>query len=168
MTRIPPIRLVCALAVVATVCTMPSLSSAQGAATGLQCAPEVPDHQRRLVMPVDGRDGVWVDGCVMRCMVADLNELPLVRQRVGLLEEQLSVRGDQVERLRRALELSRSVEIRLETARKMLQAGKKNITEVAYECGFNSSAYLSSSFADRYKITPSEYQFYFQNSIVYK
>ncbi|MCP4130383.1 MAG: helix-turn-helix transcriptional regulator [bacterium] len=47
---------------------------------------------------------------------------------------------------------------RLEAAKKMLQAADRTITEIAYECGFNSSAYLSSSFAEKYEVSPSEYR----------
>ncbi|MBI5043364.1 MAG: helix-turn-helix transcriptional regulator [Nitrospirae bacterium] len=49
-------------------------------------------------------------------------------------------------------------QIRIERAKKFLMAGDKSITEIALECGFNSSAYLSACFYKRYKISPSEYQ----------
>lgn len=95
---------------------IPNLSCAEEAAQRQeQCAPDY-DGPRRVTMDHEGRPGVWIAAPVLRCMIADLNELPLVRQRVTLLEEQLSVRGDQIERLRRVLELSRAIEERLEGA----------------------------------------------------
>ena len=48
-------------------------------------------------------------------------------------------------------------DLRLERAKKLLLAGDRTITEIALECGFNSSSYLSSCFHKHYKMTPSEY-----------
>lgn len=48
--------------------------------------------------------------------------------------------------------------IRLERVKKLLLDGDRSITQIALECGFNSSAYLSASFRRHYKISPSEYQ----------
>ena len=48
--------------------------------------------------------------------------------------------------------------IRLERVKHFLLDGEKNITEIALACGFNSSAYLSTSFAKKYGISPSEYR----------
>lgn len=48
--------------------------------------------------------------------------------------------------------------IRLDYVKRLLLKGEKSITEIALECGFNSSAYLSSSFYKKYKLSPSEYQ----------
>lgn len=47
---------------------------------------------------------------------------------------------------------------RLEKSKKLLKHIDKSITEIALECGFNSSAYLSDCFAKEFKITPSEYR----------
>jgi AraC-like DNA-binding protein len=49
-------------------------------------------------------------------------------------------------------------ELRLERAKKLLLAGGKSMTEIALDCGFGSSSYLSSSFHQAFKMTPSEYQ----------
>ena len=48
--------------------------------------------------------------------------------------------------------------LRLERSKKLLLAGGRTITEIALECGFGSSSYLSACFQKRYKITPREYQ----------
>ncbi|MCF0148149.1 MAG: helix-turn-helix transcriptional regulator [Clostridium sp.] len=48
--------------------------------------------------------------------------------------------------------------IRLEQVKRLLLKGEKSITEIALECGFNSSAYLSSSFYKKYNMSPSNYQ----------
>jgi AraC-like DNA-binding protein len=48
--------------------------------------------------------------------------------------------------------------LRLERAKKLLLAGDKPITDIALECGFGSSSYLSACFQNRYKMTPREYR----------
>lgn len=48
--------------------------------------------------------------------------------------------------------------IRLEQVKRLLLKGEKSITEIALECGFSSSAYLSSSFYKKYNLSPSNYQ----------
>lgn len=48
-------------------------------------------------------------------------------------------------------------QIRMERVKKLLLAGEKSITEIALECGFKSSSYLSACFYKRFKTSPSEY-----------
>lgn len=48
--------------------------------------------------------------------------------------------------------------LRLKKARHMLMNSVANITEIALECGFNSSSYFSSCFLEKYKMTPSAYR----------
>lgn len=47
--------------------------------------------------------------------------------------------------------------IRMERVKKFLLAGDKSITEIAVECGFGSSSYLSACFYKKFKISPSSY-----------
>ena len=49
-------------------------------------------------------------------------------------------------------------QIRLERVKKLLLSGDKSITEIALECGFNSSAYLSACFYKKHKLSPTDYQ----------
>lgn len=56
-------------------------------------------------------------------------------------------------------------QIRLERVKRRLLEAGKSITEIAFECGFNSSAYMSASFSKKYRITPSEYRKILQNDI---
>lgn len=49
-------------------------------------------------------------------------------------------------------------QIRLERVKRLLLEGNKAITEIALECGFSSSAYLSSSFYNKFKISPTDYR----------
>jgi AraC-like DNA-binding protein len=58
-------------------------------------------------------------------------------------------------------------QIRMERVKRLLMAGDKPITEIALECGFNSSAYLAACFSKRYKTTPSEYQNGLKNGRIY-
>ena len=48
--------------------------------------------------------------------------------------------------------------LRLQKARTMLMNQAGNITEVALECGFQSSSYFSTCFLEKYKMTPSAYR----------
>ncbi|WP_291327539.1 AraC family transcriptional regulator [Desulfovibrio sp. UCD-KL4C] len=47
---------------------------------------------------------------------------------------------------------------RLECARRMLQGGIQNVTEVAYNCGFSSPSHLSRAFSEQYGLQPKRYQ----------
>ncbi len=47
---------------------------------------------------------------------------------------------------------------RLECARRMLEDGRRNVAEVAYECGFSSPSHLSRAFGEQYGLQPKRYQ----------
>lgn len=47
---------------------------------------------------------------------------------------------------------------RLECAKRMLEEGKKNMAEIAYECGFSTPSHFSRCFSDKYGIQPKRYQ----------
>jgi len=49
-------------------------------------------------------------------------------------------------------------EVRMRRVKKLLIAGDRSITEIALECGFGSSSYLTASFYKRFKITPSNFK----------
>jgi AraC-like DNA-binding protein len=48
--------------------------------------------------------------------------------------------------------------LRLQRAKKLLRAGDKPVTEIALECGFGSTSYLSACFQRRYKMTPMKFR----------
>lgn len=48
-------------------------------------------------------------------------------------------------------------ERRFTYAVQMLSNTEKSITDIAFECGFNSLAYFTKKFKERYSITPKEY-----------
>ncbi|AFS79624.1 transcriptional regulator, AraC family [Gottschalkia acidurici 9a] len=48
--------------------------------------------------------------------------------------------------------------VRMNKVKELLRLKEKSITQIALECGFNSSSYLSSCFYKDFKITPTEYQ----------
>jgi AraC-like DNA-binding protein len=48
--------------------------------------------------------------------------------------------------------------IRIEKSKRMLKISDKNLTEIAYACGFSSLSYFSRSFADQTTLTPGEYR----------
>ena len=47
---------------------------------------------------------------------------------------------------------------RLECSRRMLEDGRRNVAEVAYECGFSSPSHLSRAFVEQYGLQPKRYQ----------
>lgn len=47
---------------------------------------------------------------------------------------------------------------RLETAYELLQISEKNITEIAYEVGFETPSHFIASFKQRYRHTPKQVQ----------
>jgi AraC family transcriptional regulator len=47
--------------------------------------------------------------------------------------------------------------VRMARVKKLLLAGDKSITEIALECGFKSSSYLSACFRKKFRISPSGY-----------
>lgn len=52
--------------------------------------------------------------------------------------------------------------IRIEKSKRLLKHSDKNLTEIAFDCGFSSSSYFSNCFIESVKITPSEYRKKFQ------
>jgi AraC family transcriptional regulator len=50
------------------------------------------------------------------------------------------------------------LKIRLDCAKRMLLSNEKTLTDIALECGFNSSAYFSHCFSKAFKISPSEFK----------
>lgn len=47
--------------------------------------------------------------------------------------------------------------LRLKAAKKRLESGVENITEIAYSCGFSSPSHFASAFKSEFKCTPSDY-----------
>jgi CheY-like chemotaxis protein len=54
--------------------------------------------------------------------------------------------------------------IRIERARELLEIRESNISEVAYQTGFNTHSYFSRCFAEEYGMSPTEYQKQFGSS----
>ena len=50
------------------------------------------------------------------------------------------------------------MQTRLDFTKRMLRANDKNLTEIAFDCGFNSSSYFSQCFSKAFGISPSEYR----------
>jgi len=57
------------------------------------------------------------------------------------------------------------VNYRLECAQRLLTGSDKNISEIAYSCGFNSLSNFNKVFRDQNSITPKEYRIKFKNSL---
>ncbi|MBD3314923.1 MAG: helix-turn-helix domain-containing protein [Chitinivibrionales bacterium] len=50
------------------------------------------------------------------------------------------------------------MEVRLDCAKRMLRVGEATISQIALECGFNASAYLSQCFAKKFGMSPSDFR----------
>ena len=48
--------------------------------------------------------------------------------------------------------------IRIDKAKRMLKIADKNLTDIAFDCGFSSSSYFSHCFIEAVKLTPTEYR----------
>lgn len=59
-------------------------------------------------------------------------------------------------------------QIRLERAKRLLLEGDKAVTEIALECGFSNSAYLSSFFHNKFKMSPTAYRNLFKQGDISK
>lgn len=56
------------------------------------------------------------------------------------------------------------VNVRLKKARHLMLHSEMNISEIAYEVGFASPAYFSTTFKSHFKVTPSEFKFAHQST----
>lgn len=50
------------------------------------------------------------------------------------------------------------VKVRLEKAKKLMEIGKDNLTEISYSCGFNSPSHFSAAYKKEYRVSPSAYK----------
>jgi transcriptional regulator GlxA family with amidase domain len=48
--------------------------------------------------------------------------------------------------------------LRLNKAQELLRAGKRFVTQIAFDCGFNDAAQFSRAFHATFEITPSDYR----------
>lgn len=67
----------------------------------------VGESARRAVVEYQGEPGFWFRRDVALQMLADLQELPIRRQELTLIQEELELRDRQVERLREIVSLER-------------------------------------------------------------
>ena len=58
------------------------------------------------------------------------------------------------------------IQIRLERARKLLLATEQSITDIAFNCGFNSSSHFATTFLKKYNINPRNYKKYHKAHII--
>lgn len=58
--------------------------------------------------------------------------------------------------------------VRMKVVKNLLKASDKSITEIAFDCGFNSSSYFSACFRKVFNMTPSAYQKTFKNDSISK
>ena len=57
------------------------------------------------------------------------------------------------------------IQIRLERARKLLLVTEQSITDIAFNCGFNSSSHFATTFLKKYNINPRNYKKYYKAHI---
>ncbi len=94
---------------------------------------------------------------IQKNLQADLSVAALAR-RAAMSERNFSRSFSEVV----ALSPGKYVErIRLDSARKQLENTKKNLQEIAHDCGFNSAEVLRRLFKRHHQISPSEYRQHF-------
>lgn len=79
-------------------------------ASAQDCPAQVEHPGEALVLR--GDPGQWFHREVARCLLADVEELRLLRQRVGLMDERLRIRDEQLAAMREAVDLSIQAEQR--------------------------------------------------------
>lgn len=81
-------------------------TAVESATTLTPCPEENSTAPRRKTLWVENVQGVWFRLDVARCILGDLKELPVVRARIKLLDEQLRIRDDQVKLYTQAAKLA--------------------------------------------------------------
>ncbi len=80
----------------------------------------------------------------------------------GMLAESLNMSESQLYRKLKALGRKSTAlfirTVRLSSARKMLETGEQNISEIAYACGFNDPAWFSRVFKKEFGVAPSSFR----------
>jgi len=84
---------------------------------------------RRASVTHEGEAGVWFRLDVARCLLGDVTELRLVRERVGLLDARLEIREEQITLTREALDLGRRAEERATGALEAAVRGRREAEE---------------------------------------
>jgi AraC-like DNA-binding protein len=98
-----------------------------------------------------------------------------LKEVIGIVEEKMTDPGFTQETIAGDMKMSRSTfykkfksltgimpvefvrDMRLQRAKRYLDAGNTNIGEVAYLSGFSSPKYFSTCFREKYQVTPSDY-----------
>lgn len=92
------------------------------------CAPKVTEP-RRAILDYEGRNGIWFDLEVARCMLGRLKALPLYSQRVSLLEQRLEISDQRTALLRQHIELAEEGEKRAVSVLEEAEAGRRRAEE---------------------------------------
>lgn len=108
-------------------------------ASGEEATAVATEGPRRATIEVNGVTGIWFRADVARAMLADLEELPLLRTRVQLLEGRLEIRDDQITRLRSVIELSVAAEERAVSALEQAVSARR-AAEDALDAWYRSPA----------------------------
>lgn len=140
--------------------------------------PVTKDHlQKRLQLLLAGNDAQAVEELESVAKQAPTSmEEQLISNATRYVEENIARPDLSVEEMARHLGMSRAhlykclmaaggktpIEfiraIRLKRATELLQSGRYNVSEVAYQVGFNNPRYFTKYFSEAYGITPSVYQ----------
>jgi hypothetical protein len=104
-----------------------------------RCEELAPVENRRAIIEHDGESGIWFRLDVARTMLADLEELPLIRLELESFAERLTIRDGQVERLRASVELAQEGErVAVEALQSALYAREETVR--AYDVWWRSPA----------------------------
>jgi AraC-like DNA-binding protein len=90
------------------------------------------------------------------------NNLDIPELNAALLASNLNLSESQLYRKLKALSGKSTAlfirGIRLSASKKLLKTSTFNISEIAYQCGFNDPAWFSRAFKEEYEVSPTEYR----------
>jgi DNA-binding response OmpR family regulator len=99
---------------------------------------------------------------IKKCITAIQQNLSDENFRSSQLSFTMNLSESQLYRkLKAVTNLSTAVfirDIRLQAARELLQKSEKNISEIAYSCGFSNPDWFSKSFKEKYGYSPTDYR----------
>lgn len=91
-----------------------------------------------------------------------LNNIADVNLNSDVLSKEFSLSRTSLHRKLKAISSLSSGEfirsVRLQKSAKELVETTKTISEISYDCGFNTPSYFSTCFTNHYKMTPKEYR----------
>jgi DNA-binding response OmpR family regulator len=163
-------------------------SQLEGLSYGADAYITKPFNNRLLIASVNNllrQRKLLFEGMVQKKKAVDLSpgeviitskDETFLKEVIKAVEEKMADPEFNIETIAEAMSMSRSTfykkfksladftpvefvrEMRLQRAKQLLDGGGSNISEIAYEVGFNNPKYFSTCFKEKYQVSPSDYQ----------